>query len=386
LVEKACEMDAERVDPVVLEQLYGAALHSGDWSPALECCLELFDASEVSFAIGSGSRLIGVESTGRVVHGEAQRQYSDYYYALDPKMRLIEDAGAGFLFNDAAHFDDHFVATCPFYQEYTLPLGNRHTLDLFAGVDETCRHYFAVMRTARQGPFQADDEQRITSLGPHFSRAYALGRRLSAARRLAAYAEGVLDTLGFGLVALDEGGRAVLVNAAARRVFAGRELSLRQGRISAAAPAVDRQLQGLIARAGDGRPMAASVLRAPRVDGSDWIVWVTPLPAASPLARTEAPGVLVLIGDPLRRGELGKTALAGLFGLTDAESDLALALAGGRTLAGVAEARGVKLSTVRTQLLAVLEKTGIHRQVDLVRMLTALPGAYLDGGEMPDKP
>jgi|SRR5579859_2653354 len=372
-------MDAEHLDPVVLDKLYGAALHEGDWSPALERCLELFGASEVSFAWnGPASDGIGVEATGRIVNEAARIQYSDYYHALDPKIRLLEDAGVGFLFNDAAHFDERFVATSAFYQEYTVPLGNRHTLDLFAGVDEGRSLYLAAMRTARQGPFQVADERLIHGLGPHFSRAFAIGRRLDAARRLAAYAEGVLDTLGFGVVALDDTGRAVLANAAARRAFAGGVLSLRQGRIAAAAPGPDRRLQGLIARAAQGRPAAAAVVRVPRSEDSDWIVWITPLPPASPLARSGAPGVLVLIGDPLRRNALGRSALADLFGLTQAEADLAVALARGGTLADVAAQRGVKPSTVRSQLLAVLEKTGVHRQADLVRMMTALPGTCLD--------
>jgi DNA-binding CsgD family transcriptional regulator len=372
-------MDAEHLDPVLLDQLYGAALHGGDWAPALERCLELFGASEVSFAwSGAGADGIGVQATGRVVNESARKQYSDYYHALDPKIRLLRDAGVGFLFNDAAHFDELFVATSAFYQEYTVPLGNRHTLDLFAGVDAGRNLYLAAMRTARQGPFQAADERLIRSLGPHFSRAFAFGRRLDTARRLAAYAESVLDTLGFGVVALDEVGQAVLVNAAAHRAFADGALSLRHGRIAAAVPAADRRLQALIARAVQGWPASASVVGIPRAADCDWIVWVTPLPPARPLARSDAPGVLVLIGDPLRRAALGRSVLFDLFGLTEAEADLALALARGGTLAGFATQRGVKLSTVRSQLLAVLEKTGVHRQVDLVRMLTTLPGTCLD--------
>jgi DNA-binding CsgD family transcriptional regulator len=66
-----------------------------------------------------------------------------------------------------------------------------------------------------------------------------------------------------------------------------------------------------------------------------------------------------------------------LYGLTAAEAELALLLADGLALAQAAEARSVKISTARSQLLSVLRKTGARGQSDLMRILAALPGALL---------
>jgi DNA-binding CsgD family transcriptional regulator len=47
------------------------------------------------------------------------------------------------------------------------------------------------------------------------------------------------------------------------------------------------------------------------------------------------------------------------------------------TIDEVAQAKGVRRSTARSQLEAILSKTGLHRQLDLARMIAGLPGARL---------
>jgi DNA-binding CsgD family transcriptional regulator len=59
--------------------------------------------------------------------------------------------------------------------------------------------------------------------------------------------------------------------------------------------------------------------------------------------------------------------------LSKAEAELALALLDGKTAEEIATERDVRLSTIRSQLRSILEKTGTHRQSDAVRLLSQLP-------------
>jgi DNA-binding CsgD family transcriptional regulator len=61
-----------------------------------------------------------------------------------------------------------------------------------------------------------------------------------------------------------------------------------------------------------------------------------------------------------------------LFGLTANEAEVARALYGGVTKEAVAAARGVRASTVKTQVDAILAKTGATNLRDLERLLGAL--------------
>jgi len=80
--------------------------------------------------------------------------------------------------------------------------------------------------------------------------------------------------------------------------------------------------------------------------------------------------VLVLIDD----GEAAATGLAEtfrtMFGLTAAETDLALGLSQGQTPEEIAQARDVRLTTVRTQVRSMLSKLERRRLTEAVIDLT----------------
>jgi DNA-binding CsgD family transcriptional regulator len=61
-----------------------------------------------------------------------------------------------------------------------------------------------------------------------------------------------------------------------------------------------------------------------------------------------------------------------LYGLTQAEGRVFDAIAQGRPPQEAAAALGVSRSTLKTHLLRVFAKVGVHRQADLVRLSVAL--------------
>lgn len=359
-----------------MEALYEDALHGGDWGPALRRSTELLACAEASLAAIDRGVVTTFETTGRLLSAEARDRYQRHYHALDPKIAVIARGGAGYLFNDSDHFEDAFVARDPFYQEFSRWVGTRHTLDTSFDADATRPVYFAAMRTRPEGPFQPSSAAAFKEIARHFRRVHALKTRLEAARATSTYAEAALDRFADGLIVIDDEGRPILVNNQARRLLAaGGELAWRRGRPAAVRSALDRELQAMIDRARRGAEAAAASMRIPRPDGAPLMVWVVRLPPSSPLA--DAGGALIVVGDPQARGGVRHGDLMKLFGLTPAEAHLALALAAGRTLQTAARERGVRPSTARTQLLGILEKTGVHRQADLATLIARLPGASL---------
>jgi DNA-binding NarL/FixJ family response regulator len=53
----------------------------------------------------------------------------------------------------------------------------------------------------------------------------------------------------------------------------------------------------------------------------------------------------------------------------------------GKTLRDVASASGVRITTLRTQLSSLLRKVGVNRQIDLVRVLSRIPGIGSSRGD-----
>jgi DNA-binding CsgD family transcriptional regulator len=84
----------------------------------------------------------------------------------------------------------------------------------------------------------------------------------------------------------------------------------------------------------------------------------------------------VAVVTPIDRGAVPTAnVLQGLFDLTPAEARVARAIAEGNAITDIAPSLSVTEGTVRTQLKAVLAKTGLHRQAELVALLagSALP-------------
>jgi len=76
--------------------------------------------------------------------------------------------------------------------------------------------------------------------------------------------------------------------------------------------------------------------------------------------------------------------VAAAFGLTPAESRVAVQLAAGASVPETADTLGVARSTVRTHLLQVFQKVGVNRQQDLAFALAGL--GVLAAAEPPPAP
>lgn len=93
------------------------------------------------------------------------------------------------------------------------------------------------------------------------------------------------------------------------------------------------------------------------------------------LSEGAVPLALVVVARPRPDAEHIERRVRRLYGLTDAEARVTAALTLGETVQQIAAAHGVQTSTVRAQVRTIFEKTGVHRQTDLVRL--ALTGGPL---------
>ena len=89
--------------------------------------------------------------------------------------------------------------------------------------------------------------------------------------------------------------------------------------------------------------------------------------------NSKTPNILCLVAPLDKRRFATARQLMDLFGLTAAEARLARGLCQGDSLEEYTQDQGVCLTTVKTQLRAVLAKTGTERQGGLIRLIAAIP-------------
>ena len=226
---------------------------------------------------------------------------------------------------------------------------------------------------------------QLTALGlvaPHVLQMLRLADGLRAVRSAEASFLAMIEAAASGVLLLDEGGRVVHATARARDILDradGLRLSARG--LSAAAPAVQRRIEAMIAGVlGRGAGGLGGAVAVPRPSGSaPYLLRAAPLPRRREDDEIRAllgPGrsraAMLTLADPACAPRPERGALRQAFGLTPAEAEVALRILDGASPRRIAAETGVGVATVRSHLLRVFEKTGVHRQVDLLRLLGGL--------------
>jgi DNA-binding CsgD family transcriptional regulator len=180
-----------------------------------------------------------------------------------------------------------------------------------------------------------------------------------------------IDALGTGIVALDLRACVLLANASAAELIArGNVFRLRPPRpLALRDPESNDALRKAIAAASRGLSTALQL----RDVAARPVVNAVVLPRALPRSGCGRPYVLLAMNELVRLQAIPHRWLAQLFGLTCAEASVANWLVSGRAIDAYARHRGVSLETARSQLKAVLSKTGMSRQAQLVAALARLP-------------
>ncbi len=82
---------------------------------------------------------------------------------------------------------------------------------------------------------------------------------------------------------------------------------------------------------------------------------------------------VVVITDQDQQRAIAPQVLKDAYGLTASEIKIVLGFANGQTLETLSDNLGVSLNTIKAHTQHIFQKTGMHRQADLVRLVYGLP-------------
>jgi len=297
--------------------------------------------------------------------------YREQFFALDPFVNLPADKVVAL--EDI--LPDEELVNSDYYLHYLQPI------DLFRilGVDTAepggmlARLRFSRRRSEPR--FNPEERRLLERIAPHLKQAieiYARLNRMTSERDLYA---GAVDRLSVATFILDERGHLLNTNALARALLEESDgLSKRGGKLHVEEREANRELQHALGTiAGSRKESATSVVRAlrvPRSHGrSDLGLVIRPVPVSEWSEGQSSPCAAVFVSDPDLRESASQQSLGELFGLTPAESNLALLLARGLSLAEASEMQNISQHTARAQLKSIFAKAGVSRQAELVRLI-----------------
>jgi len=366
---------ADEFDDVVAG-LYEAAVHPQRWQSALSG-LAAWSGTDV-FHFLCWDPMAQSAPFNVFTEGVAQNtidSYNSHYWSVDPRRRLVDNLTVGEMAVCQHHFSDRFVSGSEFFQDYLLPeVGQRYTWftrPLIAGNHDVL---LAMMRTDDRGAFGDEDILRSQRMIPHLQRAAKLWIETEPLREAADIGREAAAAGGLALFGLDEAGRIVHTNSHAEAMLRdAQHLRQRGAMLQAAHDGDAARLRETLANVGVSGVAQRFAITSRSGTPHACFLTISALPPDAPLrSRLGTARLLVMARRPGHAVLPAGEQLASLFGLTRAESAVALALAGGKTPDEYADETGVGISTVRTHMRAVFDKTYTRRQADLVRLLLLL--------------
>jgi DNA-binding CsgD family transcriptional regulator/PAS domain-containing protein len=367
-------MENLRVSPqmdAVIHSIYGGMLESPPWQQFLSALRELLGGNFATLLLRPPSaREKGVVLNSLAFTPEIYHAYNDRYFALDPFVNLPDGelvTIAEFLSVDEFQNSDYFL-------NYLRPSNVMHILgaDLFNADGLQAR--LRITRPPGSEDFGAAEKALCNQLLPHLRQAIDIHSRLRETEIERSLYADTIGQLAVGVVTLDVGGRVISTNPVADRLLSqSRGLALRNARLQLLDRREQQNFSAVMAEVVTAHhQQLAGCVRAFRISDSHSLAGLNlllrPLPV-SDRSGERSPAVAVFISDPSSTRKAPSDVLAALFGLTPAESRLAIKLVNGLSLDEASTSLGVSRNTAKSHLSAVFAKTGVGRQTQLIQLI-----------------
>lgn len=371
---------APRYDAIV-SRIYGAGSGLAPWLEPLEEVAEVFEAWAVQLlGVNKRTGVMSFSFEAGSAPPEAAVEYVRHYHRIDPRLAHHLPAPVGQWISCEEHFDEAFVARNEFYQQYLIPMGARYLFGAKLHDDENATVLIGHLSRAGRPPLSPAEKDAFRRLADHFARALDYRRELDAKRDQQHVGAALLQKLRQPMMLVDNERRITYRNAAAADLLARRELVLELDGTLACRDA-DSDLDLTVAMRelvlvpisglGDAEhPLERRVVRLRRRDGRSVAATLLALRPESTMGSFgSAPQALFTVFEPGAPADIDPYLLSMTFDLTPAEARLAAMIVNGRSTEECATHLGVKMSTLRSQLVSIFRKTGATGQADLVRMV-----------------
>lgn len=365
----------------LLTSLYDASLDSALWPVVSEMIDEALDVKGNALLIASGPEyearfFLGVCLYRGQRRVDLEREYLETYYRLDDRLQRLRRLPAGKLLHLTEIYTKQELKTSPAYNDFGARSDGTNSLNVrLCGADGS--DFAWVILDPVRADWQDAQTRTIERLLPHVRHCVRVHQAVASANALAGPVFPLLDNARLGVIQLDRRGRIAQLNDSAYRLLRqGNGLGEKHGFLHAWMPGEDTQLKALVAAAlpaPSGQAVGGSlcVSRPPKVPGLT--LHVHPATVRQTDFGVPNLGALVLIEGLERPLRIDADLVGSVFGLTAAESRVAVLLAEGQTVPDIAALSGRAQSTVRSHLRHIHVKLGVSRRADLVRLVLSVP-------------
>ena len=355
-----------------ISAIYDAVLDERRWTEALKAVAEYVGAVDVGYLLANKKTGESLSVAWWGCFSGNSAEYLTHYCKIDPFRVAQESASCGSWNRASEILPRSLLSQDEWYNDFILKGGVCDILG--AKLHEDASHVVLIgfqspIGDSRSFPRNQTALRRLTE---PLCQAARLHVGLQEIGYRSAIAEEALNELDAGVIVADGDGRVLRTNQLADAILSqGDGLAIRNGRLAAPRSFETARLARLIAGAANVVGASSGCMPiVPAAGGAPYVIRVAPIGAE--LAAFYQPVAMVIITVPADICA-SERELVELFGLSPAESRLAVALARGKRPPAIAEEFAIRITTVRTQLRSILTKLNVERQSDIVRLISRIP-------------
>ncbi len=287
-------------------------------------------------------------------------------------MQWLAARPAGQILRCHEHFDEEFTGTNRFYRDFMASHGLRWSLAAKFPSASGMESVIAVMRAPGQAPFEAGPSAMLQQLLPQFQQAAAVGLRLERQAAAVHDATEMLRMLPTPCLFTDQAGRCLEANDAFSRIMEPMSLRLATGRVRFAQSQLQAEWESSLFQVHT--TAVASKMSFTDSAHNQWTAHLIPwLPLVGQTDRADKRMILVVFSEKAgeQHSQLPPGSMASTARLTRAEVEVLAGLLKGLPAKAIATRRNASVNTVRSQIVAILEKTGFKSQKELMASFSA---------------
>lgn len=359
-----------------IEAIYDAALDETLWPVALKQLADYTDSQAATFWVLDRSEQPRLPTFTYInLDPVFVAEYLDQVAPLDPTVQYLVAHPDQAVVHDGLFITEAEKDRHPYYDWHHRFSDTRFRLVNQIHPAPNVQAGIALHRTRAVGRYETPDIERFTVLHRHVQRALSLGFKLGSLGTLQQCTKEMLDRNPAAILLLNKQKRVVYANAGADRFRGGFDgIGVSEDGLTLARKQDHDRLEGLIAQAlsivaSGGRASGGSMLALRPSGKRPFSILVTPVSARYPSLSTLRPAVCVAITDPSLQRPQASLRLRATFGLTEAETRLAMLLSEGEKLQSAAQKLRISYGTARARLAEIFHKTDTHRQSELIRLV-----------------
>jgi DNA-binding CsgD family transcriptional regulator len=353
--------------------LYEAAINPSLWPNALAAFADLTQCPDAMLSVidkrhGKPRMFL---SGCRAYTPDAMRAYVDHYYKVDPLRQsaaIEKQAGSVYLCHE--YVPPEVVAKNELYQDHLIPLGLRYMGGWCLENNESL--VAALSLHARDAAFERKKLARWGSMAQHARHAVALSLQLAERMSQTAMLRQAIDNAGFVCIMVDGNSKLIDCSVAAAALLEhGGSLKVSiGGRLATVSAMGTKRLRQLVALAAAG--CGGGLMRVTDTTSYNFcMIQIVPggVSTDNPFDPRYAGCALVFVRRPSISRPIDVQYIRVFLDCTQAEAEVAAALAMGHSPNRISADRGVAVTTVRTQIRSVLTLAGVNRIPELVALL-----------------